>query len=336
MIVVMRKNCTQAEINDVRSRIEEHNLGAHISQGVERTVIGVVGQIFPELKDEMEQLPGVLEVLRISKPYKLSSREFEPKDTVIELDGVAIGGKELVVMAGPCSVETEEQVMVTAKAVNAAGAKVLRGGAFKPRTSPYAFRGLGLQGLRMLADARKETGLKVITEVMAPEDVELVAQYADILQVGTRNMQNYRLLDEVGKPGKPVMLKRGFSSTYEEWLLASEYIMSSGNRNVILCERGIRTFEPYTRNTVDITAVPVIRNLSHLPVFVDPSHGTGRSDLVTPLSLAAVAAGASGLIVEVHPNPAKALSDGAQSLNLEQFKHLMEQVRAIAAVVRPQ
>ena len=333
MIVVMRKSCTEEELDGVRKRIKEHGLGDHVSRGVERTVVGVVGQTFPELKDELQQLPGVSEVVPISKPYKRSSREFQPVDTVVTLDDVTIGGKDLVVMAGPCAVESEEQLMVTAHAVKAAGAKVLRGGAFKPRTSPYSFRGLGVQGLRLLADAREETGLKVITEVMAPEDVGLVAQYADILQVGTRNMQNYRLLDAVGESGKPVMLKRGFSATYEEWLLAAEYVLAAGNEQLMLCERGIRTFEQYTRNTLDITAIPVIRNLSHLPVLADPSHGTGRWDLVTPMALAAVAAGANGLIVEVHPNPEKALSDGSQSLTLENFRRFMERVRALYKVV---
>lgn len=333
MIVVMRKNSTQEEIDGVRKRIADRGFGEHISRGAERTIIGVVGQTYPELKNELQQLPGVIDVVPITKPHKLSSREFEPQDTVIRIDDVTIGGGEVVVMGGPCTVESEEQLMTTARAVKEAGAKVLRGGAFKPRTSPYSFRGLGIQGLRLLADARQETGLKVITEVMAPEDVGLVAQYADILQVGTRNMQNYRLLDEVGKPKKPVMLKRGFSSTYEEWLLAAEYILSSGNEQVMLCERGIRTFEQYTRNTLDITAIPVIHSLSHLPVIADPSHGTGRTDLVIPMSLAAVAAGADGLIVEVHPNPEEATSDGQQSLNLEQFQHLMEQIRAISLVV---
>ncbi len=336
MIVVMRTTCTQEEIDGVRKRIKERGFGEHLSQGMERTVIGVVGQTFPELKDELEALPGVLEVVPITKPYKLSSREFQPEDTVIRLDDVAIGGKELVVMAGPCSVESEEQVMTTARSVKEAGAKVLRGGAFKPRTSPYSFQGLGVHGLRLLAEAGREAGLKVITEVMALEDVDLVAQYADILQVGARNMQNYRLLDEVGKPQKPVMLKRGFSCTYEEWLLAAEYILASGNERVMLCERGIRTFEQYTRNTLDITAIPVIHSLSHLPIIVDPSHGTGRWNLVIPMSLAAVAAGADGLIVEVHPNPEKALSDSAQTLSLENFQRLMDQVEGIARLVGEQ
>lgn len=332
MIVVMRKNCTQEEIDGVQKRITEKGLSAHLSQGVERTVIGVVGQTYPELRSELSTLPGVLEVVPISKPHKLSSREFKPDNTIIRLDGVTIGGKEIVVMAGPCSIESEEQLMTTAKAVKRSGAKVLRGGAFKPRTSPYSFQGMGLQGLRLLAEVGEETGLKVITEVMAPEDVELVAQYADILQIGTRNMQNYRLLSAVGKAKKPAMLKRGFSSTYEEWLLAAEYILSEGNNDVILCERGIRTFETYTRNTLDIAAIPVIHSMSHLPVFVDPSHGTGRADLVTSMSLAAVAAGVNGLIVEVHPNPARAMSDAQQQLNLAQFQELMDKVRAVSLV----
>jgi len=307
MIVVMRKSCTKEEIDGVRKRIREHGLDDHLSRGVERTVVGVVGQTFPELKDELQQLPGVLEVVPISKPYKRSSREFQPVDTVVTVGDATIGGKDLVVMAGPCAVESEEQL--------------------------YSFRGLGIHALRLLATAREETGLVVITEVMAPEDVDLVAQYADILQVGTRNMQNFRLLDEVGKSRKPVMLKRGFSSTYEEWLLAAEYVLAAGNEQLMLCERGIRTFEQYTRNTLDITAIPVIRNLSHLPIIADPSHATGRWDLVTPMALAAVAAGVNGLIVEVHPNPGKALSDGSQSLTLENFRRFMERVRALFEVV---
>jgi len=296
---------------------------------VERVVIGVVGQTYPELRDELELLAGVREVVPISRPYKLTSREFQPANTVIRFGGVTVGGGELVVFAGPCAVESAEQVMATARAVKAAGAQVLRGGAFKPRTSPYSFRGLGEDGLKMLAEARAETGMPVITEVMDTRDVELVSRYADVLQIGTRNMQNFTLVEEVGKAGKPVMLKRGLSATYEDWLLAGEYIMATGNRQLMLCERGIRTFEHYTRNTLDLTAIPVIKRLSHLPVVADPSHATGKWYLVTPMAVAAAAVGADALIVEVHPNPDTALSDGAQSLTFQNFEKLMRQVKAV-------
>ena len=269
----------------------------------------------------------------ITKPYKLASREFQPEDTVIKVGGVSIGGKELVVMAGPCAAETKEQVMSTARAVKAAGANILRGGAFKPSTSPYSFRGLGEEGLKLLAEAKQETGLPLVTEVLAPEDVELVVKYADILQVGARNMQNFILLDEVGGAKKPVLLKRGMSATIQEWLLAVEYILAQGNRQVILCERGIRTFENYTRNTIDISAIPIIHKVSHLPIIADPSHGTGKWYLVTPLALAAVAAGADGLMIEVHPTPDYALKDGAQSLTFEHFEQLMGQLAPVAASV---
>ena len=333
MIVVMQLNCTEKEIEGVQTHLERRGLQGHLSQGVERTVIGVVGQTYPELRDELEILEGVREVVPISRPYKLTSRDFEPANTVIQVGDARVGGGGLVVFAGPCSVESEEQVLATARAVKAAGAQVLRGGAFKPRTSPYSFRGMGEEGLKFLDQARAETGLPIITEVMAPHDVELVSQYADILQIGARNMQNFSLLDEVGRGHKPVMLKRGLSATYEDWLLAGEYIMAGGNRQLILCERGIRTFETYTRNTLDLAAIPVIKRLSHLPVVVDPSHGTGKWYLVTPLAVAAAAVGADALIVEVHPNPDMALSDGAQSLTFENFGKLMKQVRAVRKAV---
>ena len=333
MIVVMQANCTEQEIQAVQDHIAQRGLSSQLSQGVERTVVGVVGQPFPELRDELEVLAGVVEVVPISIPYKLASREFHPGNTIVQVGGVPVGGNELVVMAGPCAVESEEQIITTARAVKAAGARILRGGAFKPRTSPYAFRGLGEEGLKLLALAREETGLPVITEVMTTEDVDLVARYADVLQVGARNMQNFNLLDEVGKVRKPVMLKRGLSATYQDWLLAAEYILAGGNQEVLLCERGIRTFETYTRNTMDTAAIPVMHRLSHLPIIADPSHGTGRWHLVTPLALAGVAAGADGLIVEVHPHPDTAWSDGAQSLTPENFQKMMDQVRAIAPVV---
>jgi len=333
MIVVMSKDCGDKEAAEVIRRLEAAGLTAHLSRGVERTVIGVLGTspALPELRDTLQLLPGVEQVVPITKPYKLSSREFQPENTVIKLGEHSIGGDELVVMAGPCAVETEEQAVSTARAVKAAGATVLRGGAFKPSTSPYGFRGLGEEGLKLLAQAKQETGLPLVTEVLTPGDIELVLRYADILQIGARNMQNFILLDEVGKAKKPVLFKRGLSATIEEWLLAAEYILSQGNREVILCERGIRTFETYTRNTLDISAIPTIHKLSHLPIIADPSHGTGRWDLVTPLALAAVAAGANGVMIEVHPTPETALKDGPQSLTFENFEKLMTQLAPVAA-----
>ncbi len=333
MLVVMKKESGQKELSGVMQKITQSGLTGHVSQGVERTVIGVVGQTYPELRDLLELLPGVEEVIPISKPYKLSSREFQPEDTSIKIGDVVVGGDDLTIIAGPCAVETEEQVVATARAVKASGANILRGGAFKPSTSPYQFRGLGKLGLEILAMARQETGLPFITEVLTPQDVELVARYADILQIGARNMQNFVLLDEVGKVKKPVMLKRGMSATIQEWLLSAEYILSQGNRQLILCERGIRTFETYTRNTLDISAIPIVKKLSHLPVIGDPSHGTGKWYLVTPLALAVVAAGADGLMVEVHPNPDQALKDGAQSLTFDNFGSLMQQLAPVAAAV---
>ncbi|NQT48649.1 MAG: 3-deoxy-7-phosphoheptulonate synthase [Chloroflexi bacterium] len=335
MIVVMRKDSGEKETAEVIKRLEDAGLTAHLSTGVERTVIGVLGvsPAVADVRDMLELLPGVEEVVPISKPYKLSSREFQPEDTVIKLGDHTIGGDELIVMAGPCAVETEEQAISTARAVKAAGATVLRGGAFKPSTSPYTFRGLGEDGLKILAQAKDETGLPLVTEVLTPGDIEMVARYADILQVGARNMQNFILLDELGKTRKPVLLKRGISATIQEWLLAAEYILSQGNRQVILCERGIRTFETYTRNTLDISAIPTIHKLSHLPIIADPSHGTGRWDLVAPMALAAVAAGANGLLIEVHPSPERALKDGPQSLTFENFAKLMKGIAPIAAAV---
>jgi len=333
MIVVMSKDCGDKEAAEVIRRLEAAGVTAHLSRGVERTVIGVLGTspALLELRDTLQLLPGVEQVVPITKPYKLSSREFQPENTVIKLGEHSIGGDELVVMAGPCAVETEEQAVSTARAVKAAGATVLRGGAFKPSTSPYGFRGLGEEGLKLLAQAKQETGLPLVTEVLTPGDIELVLRYADILQVGARNMQNFILLDEVGKAKKPVLFKRGLSATIEEWLLAAEYILSQGNREVILCERGIRTFETYTRNTLDISAIPTIHKLSHLPIIADPSHGTGRWDLVTPMALAAVAAGANGVMIEVHPSPETALKDGPQSLTFENFEKLMTQLAPVAA-----
>ncbi|MFP4395054.1 MAG: 3-deoxy-7-phosphoheptulonate synthase [Anaerolineales bacterium] len=333
MIVVMKPNATEEEITNVAAHIRAEGCQTHLSAGKEHTIIGVIGNGRPINRDRLERMPGVDRTVLIQRPFKLAGRAFHPQDTVFPIDGVDIGGERLIVMAGPCAVESREQLLTTARAVKSAGAHVLRGGAYKPRTSPYSFQGLGEEGLQILALARQETGLPVVTEVMAPEFVPLVAQYADILQIGARNMQNYALLHAVGEARHPVMLKRGMMATVEELLMAAEYILSHGNERVILCERGIRTFETYTRNTIDINAVPLLRQLSHLPVIVDPSHGTGKWELVAPIARAAVAAGANGLMIEVHPNPAAALSDGAQSLKPERFASLMESIAAIAAAV---
>lgn len=333
MMVIMKKGYTQEEFQAVLGRLEEVGLAGHPIVGKEKTVIGVVGQVYPELADDLETMPGVEGTVPISSPYKLSSRQFKDEDTVVHVGGVPVGDNRTVVIAGPCAVESEEQVMAVARAVKASGAQLLRGGAFKPRTSPYSFRGLAQKGLELLAQAREETGLPVVTEVMSVRDIDLVARYADALQIGARNAQNFILLEEVGKVGKPVLLKRGLSSTVQEFLLAAEYVLQTGNRNVILCERGIRTFETATRNTMDVNAVALIRELSHLPIIADPSHGTGKWALVGPVGLACIAAGAHGLIVEVHPSPDHALSDGAQSLTPENFAELMARAAQIADVM---
>ncbi len=297
-------------------------------------MIGVIGTRFePQLGEQLEMLSGVEKVTPISKPYKLASREFQPMDSVIRVGDVEIGNGDLVVMAGPCSVESMDQMMETALAVKAAGARVLRGGAFKPRTSPYAFQGMGEEGLRILAEVGQKTGLKIITEVMEPEQVDVVAAHADILQIGARSMQNFPLLREAGRVDKPVLLKRGMAATIDEWLMAAEYIMAAGNFNVILCERGIRTFETAVRNTLDLSAVPVVKRLSHLPIIVDPSHGTGKWYLVKSMGMAAVAAGADGLLIEVHPTPDTATSDGPQSLNIPNFRGLMDMLRVVGPAV---
>ncbi|HZW83991.1 MAG TPA: 3-deoxy-7-phosphoheptulonate synthase [Candidatus Deferrimicrobium sp.] len=333
MIIVMHRGVTEQQIAQVTERLKEEGFSVHLSQGVERTIIGAVGDKVRLESLALEAFPAVERVVPILQPYKLAGREFHPQDTVIEIGDIKIGGDALHVMAGPCAVESRDQLLESARAVKAAGATILRGGAFKPRTSPYAFQGLEEQGLRMLAEARETTGLLVVTEVVDPRSVSLVAEYADILQIGARNMQNFFLLREVAKAGKPVLLKRGPSATFEEWIMAAEYIMAGGNYQVMFCERGIRTFENYTRNTLDLSAVPVLKQLSHLPVIVDPSHGTGRWNLVQPMAMAAVAAGAHGLMVEVHPEPSKALSDGPQSLNPENFQSLMENLGQLAGVV---
>jgi 3-deoxy-7-phosphoheptulonate synthase len=333
MIVVMKTGSSHKDIIKVIKRIEDFGLKAHVSEGTDHTVIGVLGRVFSELRDALELFPGVEQVVPVSRPYKLASREFHPLDTIVEVNDVAIGGNEIVIMAGPCAIESEEQLLTAAQAVKAAGAVVLRGGAFKPRTSPYDFRGLGEAGLKILAAVADETKMPVITEVMSADHVDLVARYSDILQIGTRNMQNFVLLDEVGKTKKPVLLKRGLSSTIQEWLLAAEYILNQGNDQVILCERGIRTFETYTRNTMDISSIPIIQKVSHLPIIADPSHATGKWYLVPPMALAAIAAGADGLLVEVHPNPDLALADGPQSLNFDSFRLLMSHLLPIAESV---
>jgi 3-deoxy-7-phosphoheptulonate synthase len=333
MFIVVRKEHSDKDIVDILDRLSKMGFTGHVSKGVEHTVIGIVGKTYPELKDMVETWPLVDEVVPISRPYKLASREFKPVDTTVKIKNAVVGGKTLAIIAGPCAVESEEQVMSIARAVKAAGANILRGGAFKPSTSPYSFRGMGEEGLKLLAKAGKATGMPVITEVMSPGDVELVARHADILQVGARNMQNFYLLDEVGRSKKPVMLKRGLAATIQEWLLSAEYILSQGNSNVILCARGIRTFETYTRNTMDLDAIPIIKKLCHLPIIADPSHGTGKWYLVTPMALAAIAAGADGLMVEVHPQPDTALKDGAQSLTFENFNKLMTQAVPVAASV---
>ena len=335
MIVVMQPGAAETSIAAVVSRIKELGLDAHLSSGEQRTIVGVVGTtpLPPTLDEMLEAYAEVEQVLRVTKKYKLSGWDFHPEKTIIKVRDFEIGGEEVVVIAGPCSVESEEQTIETARAVKAAGAKALRGGAYKPRTSPYEFRGLGQMGLEILATAREETGLAIITEVMTPADVEQVYQYTDIFQIGARNCQNYFLLEEVGKTGKPVMLKRGMSMLIEEWLLAAEYVLAQSNPNVIFCERGIRTFENQTRNTFDVAAVPVVQKLSHLPIFVDPSHAAGKRPFVAPLSLAGVAAGADGLIIEVHPNPDHALSDGQQSLNFEEFADLMPRMNSVAQAV---
>ena len=334
MLVVMKRGASQKEIDAVVARIQEFGITPVPLPGAERMAIGTFGSTSRAAAEAVESLPGVAEVVPVSRPFKLASREVIPEDSVVRVGAVAIGGASpLAVMAGPCSVESREQTLATARAVRAAGASALRGGAFKPRSSPYAFRGLGVDGLGLLAEARDETGLAIVTEVLTPGDVDAVARVADCLQIGARNMQNYALLDAVGEQSKPVLLKRGMSATIEEFLLSAEYVLARGNRNVILCERGIRTFEKYTRNTFDVNAIPLLKRLSHLPVIADPSHGTGKWYLVAPVALAAVAAGADGLLIEVHPSPDHALSDGFQSLTFDNFAALMTKVAAVATAI---
>lgn len=335
-IIVLKPGLTEEEKGNIIKRLEGFGLKAQVSVGTERTIIGVIGdtsKITEEQEESFSVMPGVEKVLRILKPFKVVSREFKKEDTVIDIKGNLIGGKRIHVMAGPCAVESKDMILMVADEVKKAGATFLRGGAYKPRTSPYSFQGLGEEGLVYLKEASEKTGLPVVTEIMDPRDIDLLMEYTDIIQIGARNMQNFRLLTEVGSYNKPVLLKRGLSATIKEFLMSAEYIMSRGNHNVILCERGIRTFETATRNTLDLSAVPVIKQLSHLPIVVDPSHGVGKWDIVAPMAKAAVAVGADGLLIEVHPNPDQALSDGEQSLKPKVFKNLMEELRAVAKAV---
>ena len=333
MIIVLKPEATKKQIDHLMERIKALGLKAMVSKGTERTIIGVIGSEDVLRVQPLEVIPGVEKVMPVLKPYKLVSRDFKPEPSVVSTGAVKIGGKELVIMAGPCSVENKAMLLETAKAVHEAGAQILRGGAFKPRTSPYSFQGLGEEGLKFLRDVGRQTGMPVVTELMDVRDLPLLEQYADIVQIGARNMQNFDLLKEVGQARKPVLLKRGLSATITEFLLAAEYILAQGNFNVVLCERGIRTFEDQTRFTLDLNAVPVIKKLSHLPVIVDPSHGTGSWEYVGPMAKAAVAAGADGLMIEVHPNPEVALSDGPQSLLPKKFAALVKELRAVAKVV---
>ena len=333
MIIVLKMGATVEQIEEVSTRLTDEGFKIHLSQGVEKTIMGAIGDRTRMEALDLEALPWVEKVVPILAPYKLVSREFHAADTIIQVGGQEIGGSKIHVMAGPCAVESRAQILETAHAVRAAGATFLRGGAFKPRTSPYSFQGLEEEGLRYLAEARDETGLLVITEVIDAQDVSLVANYADVLQIGARNMQNFVLLKEVAKCGKPVMLKRGPSATIEEWMMAAEYIMDGGNYQVMFCERGIRTFESYTRNTLDLSMVPALHALSHLPVIVDPSHGTGKWQLVHPMAKAALAAGADGLIIEVHPHPEKAVSDGKQSLTPDKFQIMMADLARLTSAL---
>ncbi len=334
MIVITSPHIAEERINEIVRYIEQSGVQAHVSRGTDRTVIGIIGKAEPSLAEHIRSMKGVENVIKISKSYKLASRDFHPDDTIIEVKGVKIGGDNLVVMGGPCAVETPEQIDEIARLVKAAGGQVLRGGAFKPRTGPYSFQGIGVEGLKWMKEAGEKYGLLTITEVMAPEFVDVCAEYADIMQVGTRNMQNFDLLRKLGTIQNPVLLKRGFSATYDEWLNAAEYILAGGNPNVMLCERGIRTFETYTRNTFDLTAIPVIQQLSHLPVVADPSHATGRRELVETMTKASVAAGANGLIIEMHTDPDNsATGDGVQSLFPDQFANLLKELEQLAPLL---
>ncbi len=333
MLVIMKQSATPIQLNNVIALIEQMGCQTHVSQGKDHSVVGIIGDGAALSTDRIRQMGGVEETVPIQKPFKRASREFHPEDTIVPIGDLRIGESQVALIAGPCAVEGRDAFLETANSVMESGAHMLRGGAFKPRTSPYSFQGMGEAGLRILAEARRETGLPVVTEVMDPELVPLVTSYADMLQIGARNMQNFALLHAAGRAQRPVLLKRGMMSTIEELLMAAEYILSHGNERVVLCERGIRTFEPYTRNTVDINAIPLLKQLTHLPVVVDPSHGTGKRELVTPVAQASVAGGADGLMVEVHAHPELALSDGPQSLPPEMFSYLVDSVRAVAAAV---
>ncbi|SMO61750.1 3-deoxy-7-phosphoheptulonate synthase [Melghirimyces algeriensis] len=326
MIIVLERDASQKQVDSIAKALEEKGIRIHYSKGVDKTILGLIGDKKTLSGLSVERFSGVEKVVHVSEPFKLAGRSFQPESSRIQVRNVEIGGGNPVVIAGPCSVESREQILESARSVKESGASLLRGGAFKPRSSPYSFQGLGEKGLKLLAEAREETGLPIVSEVMDPENLDMMLEYVDVLQLGARNMQNFHLLKKVGRTDKPVLLKRGLSSTIEEWLMSAEYILNEGNPNVILCERGIRTFETHTRNTLDLSAVPVIKHLSHLPIIVDPSHGTGKWRYVAPMSLAAIAAGADGLMVEVHPNPEVALSDGPQSLTLENFRSMMKEL----------
>ena len=333
MIIVMKSRATTEQISGVVSRVESLGYRVHLSRGEETTIIGVIGDDRPIDREQFELLDGVEKTLPVLKPFKIASRDMHPQDTLIPLNAVQVGGPQIAIIAGPCWVESRQQIIEAAHAVKEAGATALRGGAFKPRTSPYSFQGMGEEGLQLLAEAREATGLPVVTEAMSPDQIPLVEKYADVIQLGARNMQNYALLNAAGDARKPVLLKRGMMSTIEELLMSAEYILAKGNTQIMLCERGIRTFEKYTRNTTDINAVPVLKQLTHLPVILDPSHGTGKWEYVSAVSKAGIAAGADGLIIEVHPDPTKALSDGAQSLKPEKFAQLVRDIRRVAEAV---
>ena len=330
MIIVMKPKCSEREIADVKNELTRQGLGVHLSQGETFCIVGIVGDTRRIDSDNLLTFDGVDKVLKVEEPFKKANRLFKPEDTVVNVNGTLVGGNNLGIMAGPCSVESEEQIIDIAKAVKESGANFLRGGAFKPRTSPYSFQGLELEGLRLLKRAKEETGLSIVTEIMSTDYIDEFVRDVDVIQVGARNMQNFDLLKQLGKTNKPILLKRGLASTIEEWLMSAEYIMAGGNENVILCERGIRTYEGYTRNTLDLSAIPVIKKLSHLPVIVDPSHASGYWYLVEPLAKAAVAAGADGLMIEVHNDPQHALSDGQQSVKPELFDKIMKKVKVLA------
>lgn len=335
MLIVMKVDATDAQVEGVVRVVEELGFRAHAMPGATRTAIGITGNQGAVDVSRFENLPGVAEAIRVSKPYKLITLDLKPEKTIVRVGDATIGGDELAIMAGPCAIESRAQAFSVAEAVRRSGARFFRGGAFKPRTSPYAFQGLGEEGLKILAEVREVYGLKIVTEALDDAGVELVERYADMIQIGARSMQNFTLLKRAGRSKLPVLLKRGLSATLDEWLLAAEYIMSEGNYNVVLCERGIRTFAQHARNTLDLSAVPAVRRISHLPVVVDPSHGTGKNYMVTPLARAGVAVGADGLIIEVHDQPERALSDGAQALTLEQYEQLVNEVRAIHEVIAP-